>query len=76
MFSKDEISLRICKTWNACVFVIESPWGRSAKRLRAQRRVFLAAPLHKGLNIPRLMYLKNEHIVLSNGVGGFSKWLI
>ena len=67
-------SLRICKTWNACVFVIESPWGRSAKRLMAQRRGFLAAPLHKG--IPRLIYLENEHIVLSNGMGGFSKWLI
>ena len=31
---------------------------------------------HKDASIPRPTYLENGHIVLSNGVGGFSNWLI
>ena len=66
---QNEGCLCIDRTWNACVSVIESPRGRSAKRLRrfqSRRRT----------SILRLTYLENGHIVLSNGVGGFSNWLI
>ena len=69
MFSKDEVSV-LGKTWNACIFMIESPRGRSAKRQRRAAPRFLSRSAPQGL---KSMYL---HIVLSNGMVGFFKWLI
>ena len=45
--------LRIGKTWNACVFVIESPRGRSAKRPRCVAPRYLSRSAPEGLSITK-----------------------
>ena len=44
------LSLRIGKTWNACVFVIESPRGRSARRVAPR---YLSRSTPQGLSITK-----------------------
>ena len=45
--------LCIGKTWNACVFVIESPQGRSAKRQRCVAPRYLSRSAPQGLSITK-----------------------
>ena len=66
--------LCIGKTWNAWVFVIQSPRGRSTKRPRHAAPRFLSRSAPQGLSITKThkhsmssYYLASGHIVLSNG---------
>ena len=63
------MDLSIGKTWNACVFVIESPRGRSAKRPRRIAPRYLSRSAPQGLSITKThkhSTLENGDIVLSN----------
>ena len=48
---QDLMNKSIGKTWNACVFVIESPRGRSAKRPRHVAPRYLSRSAPQGLSI-------------------------
>ena len=57
------MDLSIGKTWNACVFVIESPRGRSAKRPRRVAPRYLSRSAPQGLSITKT----HKHSTLENG---------
>ena len=61
------LSLRIGKTWNACVFVIESPRGRSAKRPRRVAPRYLSRSTPQGLSITKTHKHSTSYVYNARG---------
>ena len=53
----------IGKMWISCILVIESPWGRVQRDRGTQRRFFLAALLHKGIQSGSLSGLSSHRLL-------------